>query len=75
MSVCNACILAGGSICSATFICNVCHQERSVCTHLPGGLERYTEVVMREGAECMMCAEKHTMSEEWINRFHKRKAE
>ena len=72
-AVCSACSRAGEDICMATFICVVCYQERSVCTHLPGGLEEFTSKVIAEGAECVMCQEKRTMSEGWIDQFHKKK--
>ena len=73
-AACHACSRAGEEICTATFYCRICDHDREVCTHLPGGLEAFDAAVRLGGAECVMCQEKRTMSEGWINQFHKKKA-
>lgn len=73
MSECRACARAGEEICDETFICPTCWQERRVCSHLPGGLDAFTDEVREQGAECVMCQEKGTMDEAWIDKWHKKK--
>ena len=70
---CSACSRTGTEACADTFVCRSCFKERSVCTHLPGGFDLLTEDVIATGSECAMCAEKRTMSAEFIDEYHKRK--
>ena len=71
-SLCHACSRAGTIECVDTFACRSCYKERSVCTHLPGGFEALTIEVVMWGTECVMCAEKRTMSEEFVDIYHKK---
>lgn len=72
-NLCHACSRTGTNECVDTFVCRSCHKERNVCTHLRGGFEALTAEVAGWGTECVMCAEKRTMSEAWIDYWHKKK--
>ena len=67
------CCACEGEDCEATFWCPVCEERRRVCTHLPGGYDALDMLVKVAGAECMMCVEKRTMSEAWVDVWHKKK--
>jgi hypothetical protein len=51
----------------------VCEERRRVCTHLPGGFGALDMLAKVAGSECMMCVEKRTMSEAWVDLWHKKK--
>lgn len=69
---CRGCSRAGETICSATFRCQACGKDRNVCAYLPGGLEAFTESVTLNGSECVICLEKRTMGEAWVNKWHRK---
>lgn len=72
--LCHACHRAGTAECDLTFVCRTCHKEHSVCAFLPGGFDAYkNDGGIRKGlGECSLCQETRTMSQKWIDRWHRK---